>query len=146
MNFTDLANRVLEGIVRPEKRCLGVLQTSNEHLLDLLAAAYRIRRHYFGNTVRLQMLLNAKSGACQEDCHYCSQSSISTAPIDRYAMISPTEMVEGARRAAHAKAQRYCIVISGRSPLGPGNSGNFHCGATDQGRNADSSLLFLRDS
>ena len=41
------------------------------------------------------MLLNAKSGACQEDCHYCSQSSISTASIDRYAMISPTEMMEG---------------------------------------------------
>ena len=25
------------------------------------------------------MLQNAKSGACQEDCHYCSQSAISTA-------------------------------------------------------------------
>ena len=63
------------------------------------------------------MLLNAKSGACQEDCHYCSQSSISTAAIDRYALVSPNEMVEEARRAARAKAQRYCIVISGRAPL-----------------------------
>ena len=63
------------------------------------------------------MLLNAKSGACQEDCHYCSQSSISTAEIDRYALVSPKEMVDGARRAANAKAQRFCIVISGRSPL-----------------------------
>jgi len=117
MNFTDLANRILEGNCPTRNESLGVLQTSNEYLLDLLAAAFRIRRHYFGHTVRLQMLLNAKSGACQEDCHYCSQSSISTAPIDRYAMISPTEMVEGARRAARAKAQRYCIVMSGRSPL-----------------------------
>lgn len=117
MNFTDLANRILEGHCPTRKESLDVLQTSNEHLLDLLAAAFCIRRQYFGNTVRLQMLLNAKSGACQEDCHYCSQSSISTAPIDRYAIISPTEMVEGARRAARAKAQRYCIVISGRSPL-----------------------------
>lgn len=117
MNFTDLANRILEGNCPTRQESLEVLQTSNEHLLDLLAAAFRIRRQYFGNTVRLQMLLNAKSGACQEDCHYCSQSSISTASIDRYAIISPTEMVEGARRAARAKAQRYCIVISGRSPL-----------------------------
>ena len=117
MNFTDLSNRVLANECPTRDECLSVLQTSNEHLLELLAAAFRIRRQYFGNTVRLQMLLNAKSGACQEDCHYCSQSSISTAPIDRYAMISPTEMVEGARRAARAKAQRYCIVMSGRSPL-----------------------------
>ena len=117
INFIDFSNRILDNECPTRDECLSVLQTPNEHLLDLLAAAYRIRRQYFGNTVRLQMLLNAKSGACQEDCHYCSQSSISTAPIDRYAMISPTEMVEGARRAASAKAQRYCIVISGRSPL-----------------------------
>jgi biotin synthase len=63
------------------------------------------------------MLLNAKSGACQEDCHYCSQSSVSTADIDRYGLLPCDQMVEGARRAAAAKAQRYCIVISGRSPL-----------------------------
>ena len=74
-------------------------------------------KSHFGQTVRLQMLLNAKSGACQEDCHYCSQSSISTADIERYALVSPQEMLQGARRAAEAKAQRFCVVISGRSPL-----------------------------
>ena len=41
------------------------------------------------------MLLNAKSGACQEDCHYCSQSSISTAPIDRYGLLSPIKWSMG---------------------------------------------------
>ena len=117
MNFSDLANRIISGECPTRTECLDVLLTPEEHFLDLLASAFRIRRHFFGNTVRLQMLLNAKSGACQEDCHYCSQSSISTASIDRYALISPIEMVEGARRAARAKAQRYCIVISGRSPL-----------------------------
>lgn len=115
--FTDLADRVLANECPTRMECLQLLQTTEDRFLDLVAAAYRIRRHYFGNTVKLQMLLNAKSGACQEDCHYCSQSSISTAEIDRYALISPQEMVDGARRAARAKAQRFCIVISGRSPL-----------------------------
>jgi biotin synthase len=32
-------------------------------------------------------------------------------------LLSPAEMLNDARRAAAAKAQRYCIVISGRSPL-----------------------------
>ena len=63
------------------------------------------------------MLQNAKSGACQEDCHYCSQSAISTAPIERYGLVPQQHMIDGARQAAASKAQRYCIVISGRSPL-----------------------------
>jgi biotin synthase len=96
---------------------LAVLRTSDEQLLGLLQAAFRVRARYFGRKVRLQLLMNAKSGACQEDCHYCSQSSVSTADIDRYALLSRDDMVQGARRAATAKAQRYCIVISGRSPL-----------------------------
>jgi biotin synthase len=93
------------------------LQTPDSRLLELLQAAFTVRERYFGKTVRLQMLLNAKSGACQEDCGYCSQSAVSTAPIERYGLLPQDQMVTGARRAAAAKAQRYCIVISGRSPL-----------------------------
>ncbi len=117
MLFHDIATRVLDGGTLTREEALGILQTPEAQLLDLVNAAYKIRHRFFGNTVRLQMLLNAKSGACQEDCHYCSQSTISKAPIDRYALLSPEDMMAGARRAADAKAQRYCIVISGRSPL-----------------------------
>lgn len=95
----------------------AVLNTPDDDLLALLHAAFIVRSKYFGRTVRLQMLQNAKSGACQEDCHYCSQSSISTAPIERYNLLPRSQMIEGARRASASKAQRYCIVISGRSPL-----------------------------
>lgn len=104
-----------EPLTRDE--CRAVLETPDGELLGLLDAAYRVRERHFGRTVRLQMLLNAKSGACQEDCSYCSQSAVSTAEIERYALVSPDAMVDGARRAAAARAQRYCIVISGRSPL-----------------------------
>ncbi len=115
--YHEWADRVLAGGTLTRDEALQVLSTPEDQLLDLVNAANKIRHKYFGNTVRLQMLLNAKSGACQEDCHYCSQSSISKAPIDRYALLSPEDMKAGARRAADAKAQRYCIVISGRSPL-----------------------------
>jgi len=115
--YKNLAQTVLLGNTLTRTECLDILQTPNEQLLDVIGAAYRIRHQYFGNRVKLQMLLNGKSGACQEDCHYCSQSSISTASIDRYALVSPKEMVEGARRAAKAKAQRFCLAISGRAPL-----------------------------
>ncbi len=116
-DFQAFATKALndELLTRPE--CLEVLRAPEERLLDLLGAAFRVREHYFGRTVCLQMLLNAKSGACQEDCHYCSQSAVSSADIPRYGLLPRAELVEGARRAAAAKAQRYCIVISGRSPL-----------------------------
>ncbi|MGD9727530.1 MAG: biotin synthase BioB [Nitrospiraceae bacterium] len=117
-DFRTLSAKALHETALTRQECLAVLQAPEEQVLDLLAAAFEVRRRYFGKTVRLQMLLNAKSGACQEDCHYCSQSAISQAPIDRYGLLSLAEMREGARRAAAAKAQRYCIVISGRSPLG----------------------------
>lgn len=117
LNFDAIVDRILSGEDLQRDEGLAILKTPADQVLRLVSAAFRIRQRYFGNKVTLQMLFNAKSGACQEDCHYCSQSSISTAPIERYGLVSPDRMVEGARRAAAAKAQRYCVVISGRSPL-----------------------------
>ncbi len=115
--YVALAEKALRDEPLTREECRSVLNTSNDDLLTLLHAAFQVRSKYFGRTVRLQMLQNAKSGACQEDCHYCSQSSISTAPIERYNLLPQKQMIEGAKQAAASKAQRYCIVISGRSPL-----------------------------
>jgi biotin synthase len=116
-DYAVFAQKALNDEVLTRAECRDTLQTPNEDLLALLHAAFAVRSHYFGTTVRLQMLQNAKSGACQEDCHYCSQSAVSTAAIDRYNLVPQNQMIDGARRASASKAQRYCIVISGRSPL-----------------------------
>lgn len=116
-SFGTLVDKAFRNELPTREECREVLDTPDERVLDLVNAAFQVRERYFGRTVRLQMLLNAKSGACQEDCHYCSQSSISSASIDRYSLVSGEHMLEGARRAASAKAQRYCVVMSGRSPL-----------------------------
>ncbi len=116
-NYQEFADKAIKDIELTRSECRAVLETPDSRVLELLDAAFTVRERYFGRTVRLQMLLNAKSGACQEDCHYCSQSAVSTADIDRYGLLHTDHMLQGARRAADAKAQRYCIVISGRSPL-----------------------------
>ncbi len=116
-DYMQFAAKALRDEVLTASESQAVLDTPVEDLLALLHAAFQVRRTYFGRTVRLQMLQNAKSGACQEDCHYCSQSAVSTAPIERYNLLAREQMIEGARRAAASKAQRFCIVISGRSPL-----------------------------
>src|SRR5688572_15497755 len=94
----------------------GVLDCPDEELLDLLAAAYRVRRRWFGNHVQLYFLMNAKSGLCPEDCGYCSQSKVSEAEIARYNLLSREKLLDGARLAAQSKARTYCIVISARGP------------------------------
>jgi len=112
----ELAGRVLEEHRLTSEEGLAILRASDEELLDLLAAAYRVRRRWFANRVHLNFLINAKSGRCGEDCGYCSQSSVSQADISQYDLLNPEEILDGARVASHRKAGTYCIVTSGRGP------------------------------
>lgn len=114
--WQGLASRVLEGGAVTREEALAMVRLPAEEVLDLLAAAYSIRRHHFGNKVHLHLLMNAQSGLCPEDCHYCSQSKISAADVEKYPMESRETILAGARRAAELQAATYCIVTSGRGP------------------------------
>src|SRR4051794_25943668 len=115
-DWSRLATEVLAGKAIDRATALSVLQAPDEELLSVLAAAFEVRRAYFGRQVQLYYLVNAKSGLCPEDCHYCSQSRISTAPVDKYPFLSREELLERASRAAELRACTYCIVASGRGP------------------------------
>ena len=114
--FASLARQVLSGTEPSVEQCQTVLESRDTMLLSVLDAAFTVRKHYFGLGVQLHVLRNAKSGLCPEDCHYCSQSSVSEAPIDRYPLQSSGEIVDGALEAHAGGAHRYCIVTSGRGP------------------------------
>jgi biotin synthase len=114
--WDGLADRILAGGRMTFEEGLAVLASPDEELLEVLAAAYKLRRRYFGDVVQLYFLVNAKSGICPEDCGYCSQSRVSEAKIPKYKILSEAQLLEGARRAASLNSRTYCIVISGRSP------------------------------
>ena len=111
-----LADRVLSGgsIDRDDAR--AILESTDVELLDLLAAAYRVRHRHFGTTVQLFFLMNAKSGLCPEDCSYCSQSKVSDAEIPRYNLLSAPKLMEAAKLASERQSKTFCIVISARGP------------------------------
>ena len=111
-----LATNVLAGNGISRDEALSILGSSDDEFLNLLSAAYRIRHQYFGKSVQLYFLMNAKSGLCPEDCHYCSQSKVSDAPIPKYNILSRDKLMDGARLAAERQSKTYCIVISGRAP------------------------------
>lgn len=116
VNWDALAEQVKTGYEVNREEALAVLQADDDEILEILNAAFRIRKKYFGKKVKLNMIINAKSGLCPEDCHYCSQSVLSEAPIDKYSLVSKDSIVAGATEAVRRKAGTYCIVMSGRKP------------------------------
>lgn len=116
MQWHLLGQRVLGGHKLTKEECHAVLNCPDVEVPDLLAATFRVRREHFGLKVHLYYLKNAKSGLCPEDCGYCSQSIVSTAPIEKYTIANERVLMEGARKAKELNARTYCIVASGRGP------------------------------
>src|ERR1700691_6016479 len=104
-----IADKALSGEELSRTEAMSVLTSDDDQLLHLLAAAFRVRRHTFGRKVKLNLLVNAKSGICPEDCGYCSQSVVAEEPINRYPMLEPEALLAGARAAWEKKAGTYCI-------------------------------------
>lgn len=99
-----------------DEACLKILQFPNEDILILVHAAYEVRKTFFGRKMHIQVLTNIKSGLCTEDCHYCSQSCVSTADIEKYELLPQKDILKEAAFAKKSNAKRYCMALSGNSP------------------------------
>ncbi|MFC6333455.1 biotin synthase BioB [Paenibacillus septentrionalis] len=115
-SWQELADKAIRGDQLTMEEGLSVLTADNDELLPLMQATFHVRKHYFGKKVKLNMIINAKSGLCPEDCGYCSQSIVSTAPIPKYSMLDKETLLAGAREALARQAGTYCIVASGKGP------------------------------
>ncbi|ADU48851.1 biotin synthase BioB [Intrasporangium calvum] len=114
--FDQLADTVLAGTPASHADALAVLRAADDDLLPLVAAAGRLRRAHFGNTVKVNYLVNLKSGLCPEDCGYCSQRLGSGADILTYTWLKTDEAIEQATAGLRGGATRVCMVSSGRGP------------------------------
>lgn len=115
-DWQSLAQKALSGESLTLEEGLSVLEADNDEVLPLLQAAFKVRKHYYGKKVKLNMIINAKSGLCPEDCGYCSQSIVSTAPVNKYTLLDKDTLLAGAREAMARKAGTYCIVAAGKGP------------------------------
>ncbi|WP_328459933.1 biotin synthase BioB [Streptomyces sp. NBC_00448] len=114
--LTALVGKGLRREPPTRDEALAVLATSDDELLDVVAAAGRVRRQWFGRRVKLNYLVNLKSGLCPEDCSYCSQRLGSQADILKYTWLKPDEAVAAATAGVSGGAKRVCLVASGRGP------------------------------
>ncbi len=96
----ELGRRVLGGgtIIRDEALELFNLEESAD-IYDLLSWANRIREHFKGNKIHLCSIVNAKAGACSENCSFCAQSSFYQTGSPRYGFVDPEPVQEAAGEA-----------------------------------------------
>ena len=84
-------------------------------LPELLFRAQEVhRRHHRSDEVQLCALLSVKTGACQEDCAYCAQSTRYSTGVKPGRMLDHEQVVQAAQRALAAGATRFCMGTAGR--------------------------------
>ena len=84
---------------------------------DLLYRAQETHRaHFDPNRVQVSTLLSIKTGACPEDCGYCSQSAHHETTLERERLLPLEEVLAAARAAKEQGATRFCMGAAWRNP------------------------------
>ena len=93
-----------------------VAELYHRPLLDLVFEAARIHRaHHEPHRIQCSTLISIKTGACQEDCHYCSQSAHNDAEVEREKLLRTDQVVEAARNAKAGGSDRFCMGAAWRA-------------------------------
>jgi biotin synthase len=117
MSLLDaLVDKGLRGEAASRPEAAAILSTPDDDLLDVVAAAARVRHRFFGRRVKLNYLVNLKSGRCPEDCGYCSQRLGADTGVLSYTWLNPHQATAAASAGVAAGAKRVCLVASGRGP------------------------------
>ncbi|HEY3857147.1 MAG TPA: biotin synthase BioB [Verrucomicrobiae bacterium] len=98
--IAGMTARVISGgeVTRDEALQLFALESTAE-IFDLMAGANRVREHFKGNKIHLCSIVNAKAGACSENCSFCAQSSFYQTDSPRYGFIDPEPVVDASNEA-----------------------------------------------
>ncbi len=84
---------------------------------DLMFKSHSIHRENFNpNEVQISTLLSIKTGACPEDCSYCSQSARNDTGLERERLLPLSEVVDAATEAKNNGATRFCMGAAWRNP------------------------------
>lgn len=112
--INSIEKKVLYGERISRQDALSISSVSDKEIFELFCSANRIREHFRGDRVDLCAIVNAKSGACPEDCSYCAQSVRSSAEIKTFPLVEKSTVIEKAAEARQGGAKRFCIVTSGK--------------------------------
>jgi len=112
----ELESKIAAGSSLSRDEALSLAYSGVEMLCDIFGAAENVRKSFFGDEIELCAIVNAKSGACSEDCAYCAQSSANKTGSAIYSFIGKDAVLRQALDAANGGVRRFGIVTSGRKP------------------------------
>ena len=114
----ELRDRILDGgPAATHDEANELIFTADDDLMDLIAAASRIRTTFCKQRVELCSIVNAKSNACSENCNFCAQSAHYPTATQTYPLMEPQQIVEKGREARETmQASHFSIVTAWRGP------------------------------
>ncbi|MEW8429422.1 MAG: biotin synthase BioB, partial [gamma proteobacterium symbiont of Ctena orbiculata] len=74
------------------------------------------RANFDPNRVQMSSLLSIKTGACAEDCGYCSQSAKHATGLEAERLMPLEDVVAAAEAAREKGASRFCMGAAWRNP------------------------------
>lgn len=107
------AYAVLDGRPLDRELALRLSRLEGPDILDLVSLAHKVRLA-FAPADHLCTILNAKSGACSEDCAFCAQSGHHASAIEVYPLLSCGQILEAAGLAYGQGIRTFGLVTSGR--------------------------------
>ena len=94
---------------------LAILRCPSYNIPEILRAATHMRRGYFGDSITLCSILNAKSGACGEDCAFCAQSSFHGTAVQPFGLCTKEAIIQAYQAAKEYPISHFGVVTSGRA-------------------------------
>lgn len=103
----------------PPSDALWLYSLPEQYSPMIQKGAESVREHFMGKMIDPCTVMNAKSGGCSEDCHFCAQSTHFRTIAPTYELLAADTIVDAAEKAQKNGTRRFCIGTSGRSLENP---------------------------
>lgn len=113
-SIIPVVEQILEGVPLSREQAEFFSSTPHNEMPALLWGADTVRRRYFGDSIVNCSIVNAKCGACSEDCVYCAQSVKYNTGIQNYPLLDQETLVSKALEAAENGSDHFGFVTSGK--------------------------------
>lgn len=118
IDFQDIAARIIAGGELSAEEAYALAELPDDCLPGLWGAAEAVTEALMPGTFDTCSIVNARSGRCPEDCHWCAQSAHYRTGADIYPLIPREKCLEAGRRNRRESIGRFSLVTSGRAMRG----------------------------
>jgi len=117
INSSEESTAIKSQVLRTDWKIKEIEALFDQPFIDLVYQAQTIHRQNFDpNAIQISTLLSIKTGACPEDCSYCSQSAQNDTSLAREKLLALDKVITAAQEAKDSGATRFCMGAAWRNP------------------------------